>query len=403
MINENNKNSWCVNALHGMSGNNDGTTKLCCMYESPDAASSHNQQVLGFDHIDEHFNKIEFVKVRQDLSNGIRHKNCNWCWQEEDAGRKSKRMRDNDKYQKYLVKNEPYIGLAYVELNLGNNCNLACRTCGPQISSGWMKEDHETNNKHIAYKVYAANLKRYHQSYSEESSFWEELKHKLPNIKQFDFYGGEPFMSKKMWDLLKTAQEMGVSKDIELHYNTNGTHFPLSAMQAWKDFKSINISFSIDGIADQFEYMRYPAKWSEVESNMDKFLKLGKEFGNINFSWCITLSTSNIYYVPEILDYYYNKYANQSVGMYLNLVHGPKHHNISILPLHIKKEIETKLLSVPKDRVAAWQHIPGVIGFMNNGEHNKHEFKNFLKTTKDSDIYRSQSFSDTFAEYWRIF
>ena len=31
MINEKNKNTWCVNADHAMSANNDGSTKMCCM------------------------------------------------------------------------------------------------------------------------------------------------------------------------------------------------------------------------------------------------------------------------------------------------------------------------------------------------------------------------------------
>jgi len=37
MINENNKHSWCVNAEHAISGNNEGTTKICCMIKPVDS------------------------------------------------------------------------------------------------------------------------------------------------------------------------------------------------------------------------------------------------------------------------------------------------------------------------------------------------------------------------------
>jgi len=398
MINENNKHSWCVNAFHALSGNNDGTTKLCCMY-SPESYGP----ALGQESIESHLNKTEFVNVRNDLENGIRHKNCRLCWNEEDSGRTSKRMRDNDKYQKYIFKNEPYNGLAYFELNLGNNCNLSCRTCSPSISSGWMKEDYETNKLNLySYKEYAATMKKFHQSYADDSPFWEELKTQLPQIRQFDFYGGEPFMSKKMWELLRVADSIGVSKNIELHYNTNGTHLPLEDMKVWKNFRQINLSFSIDGIGDKFEYMRYPAKWEEVLSNMNKFVEIGKEYGNINMSWCITLSAANIFDAPETIEFY-EKHFSKDMGMYLNLVHGPMHHNISILPDHIKAAVKEKLESVSKEYTTAWQHIPGVVAFMNLKNHSKSDFHLFLTKTKQSDDYRSQNFYETFKEYGKHF
>jgi MoaA/NifB/PqqE/SkfB family radical SAM enzyme len=397
MLNNNNKNSWCVNAFHGLSGNNDGTTKLCCMYK-PD--SSDTNLVLGQQSIDEHFNSRTFQLVRNDLNSGIRNSRCNYCWNEEDAGRKSKRMRDNEKHSR---RPDPYKNLAYLELNLGNTCNISCRTCNPYISSGWMKEAYDTGNTGETYKEFAQLFKKFHQSYDEDSSFWTDLKTRLPDIKQFDFYGGEPFMSKKMWELLKTAEATGVAQYIELHYNTNGTHFPLTEMQSWRSFKEVNVSFSIDGIGEQFEYMRYPAKWAEVNSNMERFLEIGQQFGNIKFSWCITLSVANIYNVPETLDYYYNKYSDKNVGMYLNLVHGPTHHNIGILPVEIKQAIEQRLLSVSKDKIQAWNHIPGVINFMNNGTSNEKEFRKFLEVTSTSDNYRNQSFKNTFKEYGAYF
>ena len=115
MINETNQHSWCVNADHAMRANNNRTTKICCMIENVEKMS------LSGNTIEENFNKIEFIKIRETLQSGVRHEDCHRCWQEEDAGRKSKRMRDNEKYLGHLkAGGEPFTGLAKFELNLGN-------------------------------------------------------------------------------------------------------------------------------------------------------------------------------------------------------------------------------------------------------------------------------------------
>jgi hypothetical protein len=120
MMNEKNKNTWCVNAEHAMSGNNTGSTKICCMYRDEDL-----KHFLGVEPIAISFNQKAFKEVRQVLSKGIRHPKCSWCFEEEDAGRKSKRQRDNDKYADWLRNgNAAFNGLAKIELNLGNTCNL---------------------------------------------------------------------------------------------------------------------------------------------------------------------------------------------------------------------------------------------------------------------------------------
>jgi sulfatase maturation enzyme AslB (radical SAM superfamily) len=62
-----------------------------------------------------------------------------------------------------------------------------------------MKEDYDLNHTaRVTYKDYAIEMKKYHQTYDEDSPFWDDLANNLSTIKQFDFYGGEPFLSKKM-------------------------------------------------------------------------------------------------------------------------------------------------------------------------------------------------------------
>lgn len=401
MITENNKQSWCVNAFHGMSANNDGSTKMCCMirhnYMHMDKSKPWN---LTDTNLDDNFNSKPAIEIRNALNNGVRHEACTLCWQEEDGGRKSKRLRDNHKYFHNIEWNngKPFNGLAKFELNLGNTCNIKCRTCHPSISSTWMKEDYELNHKNnTTFKVYSQSMKRYHQTYDEDSMFWEDLKNNLHTIKQFDFYGGEPFLSKKMWEILKICVEKNYSKEIELHYNTNGTNWP-NEVNLWESFKEVNLSFSIDGINDRFTYMRFPADWNEVKSNMVKARNHNLLNKNMSLSWCITLSSLNIFYLPEIIKEYYDNFND--FGMYLNLVHYPDIHNISKLPIYIKTKVIEQLNTIPKEYLNAWYQLPGIIGFIENGESSEKLWKELGLTVNKHDLYREQSFSKTFAEYY---
>lgn len=399
MINEHNKNSWCVNAFHAMSGNNNGTTKICCMIK--------NQEImaLGKSTISENFNKPKFIEIRNALENGQRHKDCSLCWEEEDAGRKSKRLRDNEKYLGHLKSGgEPFQGLAKFELNLGNTCNLKCRTCAPYSSSQWVKEQfdiYEKDKWQGNFKAFAGEMKKYHMTYDEDSAFWPDLEENLHTIKQFDFYGGEPFMSKKMWRILEICVEKDYAKDIELHYATNATHWPEDQIRLFRNFKHVNLNFSIDGVGDQFTYMRYPADWNEAVENMNKSKVLQSQHHDIHISWCITISLLNIYSVPEILEEHRNNFS--SFGSYLNLVHWPMHFNLNIMPDDVKIKVVERLESIPKHHENMWfHHIPGVINFIKNGTHNPalwEEFKNKIKT---HDEYRNQNFTATFPEYAKI-
>lgn len=387
-MNHSNKNSWCINAFHSISSANDGITRPCCMYKRVNE-DRDSLPKLGEVPLLDHFNSEEFVELRKSLENGIRHPNCNRCWKEEDAGLESKRLRDNKKWD------NTQSGLAYLDLSMGNTCNIKCRTCSPHASSQWSQEFFETKYINIVSKdEFFKKVRKYSKSYEDESIFWNDLEANLPNIKQFDFYGGEPFLSKKMWNILQKAVDTGRSKDIELHYATNGTMWP-EQTKLWEHFKNVYVNFSIDGVNERFEYMRHPAVWEDVLSNMQNPAVFKSNMGP---SWCVTLSTLNIFYLDEIIEEF-NKLFKNRMGLYLNLVHWPDHFNISIMPDDVKKVVLDKLKSIPKEHS---NQLSGIIGFIENGTYNETHWNTLLSEIRLTDNYRNQDYSKTFPEFANI-
>jgi MoaA/NifB/PqqE/SkfB family radical SAM enzyme len=397
MSNEKN-DIWCVNAFHSLCGMNDGTTKPCCMYERDLPHIDYPR--FGVVPIEEHMKFHEFVDVQTDMINGVKHSACRKCWEEEDAGRESKRIRDNKAYKD---SGDTYSGIAKLELNLGNTCNIKCRTCHPSTSSTWLKEYHKVYWPNEPYNKWIKDWNQFFKYYDDGSPFWEDLENKLQDIKQFDFYGGEPFMSQKMWKLINTARDKGYAKDIQLQYNTNSTLWPDEQLECWKDFKHVFLSFSIDGINDRFEYMRHPAKWDTCISNFEKAIALRDKHKNITLGWCITLSSLNIYYLPETLEYFCNSF--KKVSMYLNLVHGPEYFNISTLAPDVKDVVRKRLSDLKQqswlnDDIA--NQVDGIINFMNTDNYSDKNFDRLLNHIDTHDKYRKENYYETFPEFGEL-
>jgi len=389
--------TWCVNAYHSLQASNNGETRACCMYRR----QAPLKEKLGDLSISDCFQQPDLIQLRKDIEDGVRNPGCTRCWQEEDGGKESKRTRDNEKYHNMIVSGGvPYKGISYLELNLGNECNLRCRTCGPHSSSQWVKEAYDIQYfKVIDKKSYGEEVKQFHKTYAEDSSFWPDFEKHLPTIRQLDFYGGEPFMSKKMWHVLRVAVEKGYAKDIELNYATNGSFWP-EEVEIFKHFRRVSVQFSIDGIGKQFEFMRYLSDWNVVTENMTRAEEFRDSNPNVFLGWCITLSALNVYQLPEILLEHHRNYS--SFGVYLNLVHFPNHFNISIMPENVKVQVIEKINSFPSHYQSYWHKIPGIIGFIEGGEYNETDWNALIDSIRASDVYRNQDYAEIFPEFANI-
>ena len=332
--------------------------------------------------------------LRRDFLYGHKPATCQRCWDEEAAGRTSKRINSKIRLKEYVDEIDFYNlnpdQLWFIDLKLGNICNLKCRICGSWSSSKWAKEEIdyvpglENRKEHLAYKFLQDGAWP-----RENPQFWDNLKTLLPNIKYFEFTGGEPFLIEQHFELLRYAVETGDSEHIEIHYNTNGTVFPEQA-ELWANFKHVEIAFSIDNVGARFEYERYGAEWNKVQENIARFTAMRSD--KISTQLCTTVNVQNVYYLPEICDWILTQTFDH---VYFNMLHDPWHMCISRMTKTAQDIVITKLYDHKFD-MKYRAEILRIIQFIRNGQGSDGVV--FLEKMKQTDNYRKQSFLDTHFE-----
>jgi MoaA/NifB/PqqE/SkfB family radical SAM enzyme len=370
-----------------------GTARPCCLAIDEITDNNGDKYNLRQNTLEEIYHSDYMKSLRHEFLSGNKPNTCKRCWDEEDAGRDSKRINSRTRLKEYYNDvdwdNLEPDQLWFIDLKIGNICNLKCRICGSWSSGKWAQEEIDyvpgINRKdHLAYTFFKQG------AWPRESEiFWDNLKQLLPNIKYFEFTGGEPFLIQQHFDLLQYAVDHGYSKSIEIHYNTNGTVFP-DAEKLWAEFKHVEVAFSIDNIGQRFEYERYGAVWREVEENISKFNSMRSN--RFSTQICLTINVQNVYYLPELCEWICGNIFDH---VYFNMLHDPKHMCITNLTESAKRLVIDRLLLAdftPKYR----EEILRVIQFIENGSGS--DGKDFLIKMKKADEYRNQSFLTTHRE-----
>jgi molybdenum cofactor biosynthesis enzyme MoaA len=221
--------------------------------------------------------------LRQDFDNSIRSEDCHRCWRLEDLGADSRRKNMIDEYHT----RDTAVELKSLDINVTWACNLACVMCGPQWSSTWSKElgTNEIELRQLGRKSQKAN------------PFMDQLD--LTQIERVHFNGGEPLINNNHLDVLQRLHDCGSLSKTAVSYNTNGTVLPNdTVIDMWKQAKLVKLYFSIDATDQAFEYVRWPAKWLEVESNIKHMIDTLPS--NVMFGLNVTVGCYNIFEITDV-------------------------------------------------------------------------------------------------------
>jgi len=360
-------NKFCVLPWISLEASPIGTVRPCCLADDEivdNAGDKFNLATADFKGIQ---NSDSMKQLRQEFIEGRQPQTCRKCWKEERAGRTSKRMHTLDRLKHMLPDQEWTVDakpLMFLDLKLGNICNLKCRICGSWSSSTFATEELQ----HLMRNEDRKDNHHYHMLRQgawprENQQFWNEIAGISDQIQYIEFTGGEPFMIQEHFNLLQGLVDRGLAGNIEIHYNTNGTQWPEAAEEIWRHFKIVEIAFSIDDVSERFEYQRSNAVWTEVINNIARFRELRSRHRNIRLQICCTINVFNVYYLETVARWILEQRMD---FIYWNMMHDAYFFSISSLPEQAKQAIAERLLTADVPSKVK-EEFNRVVDFMNRG------------------------------------
>lgn len=343
-----------------------GTVRPCCLAMDEIVDDNGDKFKLSEATFDQIQNSFHMRDLRKQFLNGQQPPTCQRCWKEERAGRTSKRMHTLDRLKHMGISPDWTIDakpLMFLDLKLGNICNLKCRICGSWSSSQFATEELTFINPEEKKTSFHYQMLRDGAWPRESEQFWAQLDLASSEVRYIEFTGGEPFMIREHFNLLKTLIQQGYAHQIEIHYNTNGTHYPAEAEEIWQCFKHVEIAFSIDDVGARFEYQRTNAVWTEVCDNIGKFRNMRDRNANMSLQLCCTVNVFNVMYLDEVAQWIYQQDFD---FVYWNMLHDAYYFSIGTMPTDTKHVITARLqqANIPQKFQDEFDKI---IEFMNNG------------------------------------
>jgi MoaA/NifB/PqqE/SkfB family radical SAM enzyme len=282
--------NFCVLPFNSISIDPTGGIRPCC-----NAYAGFGIRLKDIS-LQEIINHKKITALRDSFLKDVKDTSCDRCWQIEKIGNRSFRhvANSNKSYgEKSIVpikKNNTidFLDIQYIDIALGNKCNLACRMCNPWSSSLLAKQLKEMNE----YK--GDDLLDFDRDTKDKIL---DLITKAENLNTLYILGGEPLINEFHDEIIELLLIKDRAKDIIIHYSTNLQIDIEKFLELWAKFKFIDVNISIDGSHQYYEYIRWPGKWSKVFNNLKRACEFRKE-ANFYPSIATTvqnLNASNIY------------------------------------------------------------------------------------------------------------
>lgn len=350
-------NSCCALPFMHVQSEPDGKIKLCCLAKNHVHDGNGKPYNFGTDKIETFFNSEYMKNIRKDMLNGVQVADCKGCYEEEAAGGISQRQ----VYTKEWIQKDPSIAddilnseqngyyvdpkIKYFDFRFGNMCNLKCRSCGPINSIQLLKESREIEHpdvrKFFLYNEHEIdNINDWYQT----PMFMENFRSQEPNLRQIYFTGGEPTIIEQNYQLLEDLVSSGKASRVSLIFSTNMTNIQERFIKLIEQFEKVTFLASCEGYGDVQEYLRFPAKWSVFEKNIQRLAELDPHKTVI---MCTPVIQS--VNLDKIVDFFAwietinEKYGYTRVQILPIVLTFPRHLDLEILPLDMKQRSLQKL------------------------------------------------------------
>jgi len=229
------------------------------------------------------WHKTEIMQtVRQDIRGTMPLSACAGCYHEEHNGYESRRIKENFKsvifteqafersYQQSpmhtVFENNQYQGNPVDwHVDLGNECNLACKMCVPQYSSKVSQQ----------YRKWNLIDTSKNSNWTLDPEAWQNFLNSIDatvKLNRLHFMGGEPLLNKRFPELLDYLIKQQRT-NISISFVTNGTILNQDIVDRLKQFASCDIEVSMESISSNNEYIRQGIDNATVLANVNYLLQ----------------------------------------------------------------------------------------------------------------------------------
>ena len=437
--------SFCVIPWIHLASRPNGDARICCVANASGSYSGDYSVGLvkkedgdasnfGKELPSQIFNSEYMRSVRKVMLEGKIPSSCTKCFEEESKGIVSKRIWETGAWHldkldiPNLIKETEEDGsipfkLQYLDLRLGNTCNLKCIMCSPHDSSMWTPEYKKVFpifTSPLIKKQMLWNEDLHDNRWHENPKFWEEIYEQIPNIRQLYFAGGEPLIIKEHKAFLEEIVRRGYASQIHLRYNTNVLMLDEAIVKLWEKFKVVKVGVSLDALGDKNHYIRFPADWDTIVKNLHI---LDNTPDNIHVTIALAAQILNIKNIPDFIKWKVssnfkklNKQINASGYMQgggligVHLLWLPSWLSMRVLPAKDKAEVREKfnelkvwLETYYKDSESlgdnpwGWKRWEGILDWMDK-EDDTHLLPDFREYITTLDQQRKTDFKKTFPE-----
>ena len=227
-------------------------------------------------------------------------------------------------------------------LSLGNECNYACKMCGPWASSQLAVEG-------LKNGTYSGPARL---NWTTDNAAWTHITDYIcatENLQFVHLIGGEPYMNPRFEALIDLLLEAGRT-DIYLGFTTNGSMVNAALIKKLNAFRHVDIGVSIECMGALNDAIRKGTKTQGVLDNIDTYLKYRKE-SHVYVTVRPVPSALSVHTLYEL----YEWCVGRGVDVMTHILTWPEHLQIRQLP----KPIKDRLL----DKYSQWKYsepMPGV-------------------------------------------
>lgn len=325
-------------------------------------------------------NTPEKKASRQEMLDGKRPSECDYCWRIEDLSEEhvSDRVYKTEIYTDAEVKALPKIGadnnidLKTLEIAFDRNCNFACSYCGPSFSSKWGQDitangyyqnlvsDGATvfqqDGKWAALYKNSANNPYIHAFWK----WWPELRTSLQELR---ITGGEPMLSQDFWKFMESLAN-DFPEQLRLAVNSNlGARRELvdRLISVSHGLKEFDFYTSCEAVGEQAEYIRDGLDYELFCENIEHVLRNG----NIRvFNVMMTINSLCLFSLTDFLDQvleWKQKFGGQKLVFSTNILSLPKFMSPTFLPSDLLHGCREELLrwlekNQMNENISVWEH-----------------------------------------------